>query len=207
MLLRGSSYRMRSMLLAGLLLAGSTVARSTAVAQPSAPARAQSNAPGLPAIDIRLAPGGVSSAIAVRNVLPPRPFDELLRNGFPARLHIRAETWTIGRWFDDIVSSVEWDVIMRYDLIDHTYEVARVTRDGISNLGTYATFADARSATELPFSAPVAQRARGEKGYVAVQGRRSPGTALSRGLRTLVSRILGGEVRHLESRTPVLRFD
>ena len=190
-------------------------------------------AQGLPEIDIRLVPGAASSTVSVRNVLPERSFDELLRNGFPARLHIRSEVWTIGRWFDEIVGSVEWDIIMRYDLIDHTYEVARVTRDGITQLGNYAKFADARAATELPYTSPLASRARGSKGYVAVQvdvqtvemsdldevqrwlrgearpavqGRRSPGTALTRGLRTLVSRILGGEIRHLEAKTPTLRF-
>jgi len=40
----------------------------------------------------------------------------------------------------------------------------------------------------------------------AVQGRRNPGTALTRGLRTLVTRLLGGEVRHLERRSAVLQF-
>ena len=40
----------------------------------------------------------------------------------------------------------------------------------------------------------------------AVQGKRNPGTALTRGLRTLVTRLLGGEVRHLEARSPVMTF-
>ncbi len=191
------------------------------------------HAQGLPQIDIRLAPSASGSTVAVRNVLPERSFDELLRNGFPARLHIRSEVWTIGRWFDEIAGSTEWDIIMRYDIIDRTYEVARVTRDGITPLGSYAQFVDARAATELPFTSALAPRARGSKGYIAVQvdvqtvemsdldevqrwlrgearpavqGRRSPGTALTRGLRTLVSRILGGEVRHLEARTPAMRF-
>lgn len=192
-------------------------------------ARAQ----GPPQIEIRVPAGGTAPAVAVRRVLSERPFDELLRNGFPARLHVRSEVWTIGRWFDEIVGSEEWDVIVRYDLIDHTYEVARVTRDVIVALGSYARFADARAASELPFTPPLRANARGRKGYVAVQvdvqtvemsdldevqrwlrgearpvvqGRRSPGTALTRGLRTLVSRLLGGEVRHLEARTPTIQF-
>jgi hypothetical protein len=40
----------------------------------------------------------------------------------------------------------------------------------------------------------------------AVRGKRSPASALTRGLRTLASRILGGEVRRLEARTGVLQF-
>jgi hypothetical protein len=42
---------------------------------------------------------------------------------------------------------------------------------------------------------------RGELGP-AVQGRKNPGTALGRGMRTLVSRVMGGEVRRLETRSP-----
>ncbi len=192
-------------------------------------------AQGPPQVDIRVVTtGGTPSAtVAVRRVLDVKPFDELLRNGFPARLHVRAETWTIGRWFDEIVGREEWDVIIRYDLIDKTYEVARVTRDAIVPLGTYARFADARAASELPYTPAISTNARGKRGYLSVQVdvqtvemsdldevqrwlrgearpvvqlRRSPGTALTRGLRTLVSRLLGGEVRHLEARSPTVQF-
>ena len=193
------------------------------------PAHAQ----GPPTVDIRTTAGTVAPTVAVRGVLTERPFDELLRNGFPARLHLRAEVWAIGRWFDEIVGSEEWDVIVRFDLIDRTYEVARVTRDVIVPLGSYARFADARAASELPFTPPLRANARGRKGYIGVQvdvqtvemsdldevqrwlrgearpvvqGRRNPGTALTRGLRALVTRLLGGEVRHLEARTPTMQF-
>ena len=165
-------------------------------------------------------------------MLTDKPFDELLRNGFPARVQFRAEVWTTGRWFDDVVERVEWDIIVRYDLIDRTYEVIRRTREGIASLGSYSRFADARAASELPFLPPLTMPA-GRRGYIAVQvdlqtleisdlaemqrwlrgearpavqGRRNPGTALTRGLRTLVTRLLGGEVRHLEARTPMMQF-
>jgi len=36
----------------------------------------------------------------------------------------------------------------------------------------------------------------------AVRGERNPGTALSRGAMTLMTRILGGERRHYEARSP-----
>ena len=199
-------------------------------------------AQGPPQVDVRLvtpagagagAPATSAASVAVRRVLEVRPFDELLRNGFPTRLHVRAETWTIGRWFDEIVGREEWDIIIRYDLIDKTYDVARVTRDAIVPLGTYSRFIDARAASELPYTPAIPPGARGRKGYVnvqvdvqtvemsdldevqrwlrgearpVVQLRRSPGTALTRGLRTLVSRLLGGEVRHLEARTPTVQF-
>ena len=95
------------------------------------------------------------------------------------------------------------------------------------------TFIDARAASEIAHMPALTFPAAGRKGYVAVQvdvqtlaisdltemqlwlqgearpavrGKRNPGTALTRGLRTLVTRLLGGEVRHLESRSAVLQF-
>ena len=156
-----------------------------------------------------------------------------MRNGFPTRLSFRAEMWTTNRWFNDVVDRVEWDVIVSYDVIDRTYRVERWTRKGVTPLGTYARFVDARAASELPYLPEMRVPPTGRKGYLtvqvdvqtldisdlaemqrwlegearpAVQGKRNPGTALTRGLRTLVSRLLGGEVRHLEARSSVMQF-
>jgi hypothetical protein len=207
----------RATLLAVLLVVSSAVAR----------------AQGRPDIEIRVAPGAYPPQVAVRNVLAEQPFDELLRSGFPARLTVRAETWTIGRWFDEQQSRAEWSVIVRYDVIDKSYEVARVVGDRITNLGSYLRFADARAASELAFQPALLQPPKGRKSYVLVQaelqtlevsdldelerwlrgegrplvrGRRNPGTALTRGLRSLASRILGGEVRRLEARSSTMEF-
>lgn len=189
-------------------------------------------AQGPPRVDLRSPSASTATSVAARSVLTDKPFDELLRNGFPARLQFRAEVWTEDRWFDNVVDRVEWDVIVRYDLIDRTYEVIRRTREGIASLGSYRQFADARAASELSYLPPL-QLPSGRRGYLAVQvdvqtldisdlaemqrwlagearpvvqGRRNPGTALTRGLRTLFSRLLGGEVRHLEARTAVMQF-
>lgn len=193
------------------------------------PAGAQSS----PQIDIRVAPTAYPPLVAIRGVLTDKPFDELLRSGFPARLHVRAELWTIGRWFDDVVSRAEWDVVVRYDAIDRTYEVARFVNGKLTPLGSYLRFADARAASELPFSPTLDVPPRGRKSYVAVQaelrtlgvsdldelerwlrgeaspavrGQRSPGTALTRGVRSLASRLLGGEVRQLEAKSPAVTY-
>src|SRR4029079_941578 len=40
----------------------------------------------------------------------------------------------------------------------------------------------------------------------AVSGKKNPGTALGRGVRTLVVRLLGGEKRHYEARTGTFRL-
>jgi len=186
-----------------------------------------------PEVDIRVAPTSYPPQVAVRGVLTEKPFDELLRSGFPARLHVRAELWTIGRWFDDVLSRVEWDIVVRYDAIDRTYDVARFVAGRLTSLGSYARFSDARAASELPYMPVLAAPPRGRKSYVAVQaelqtldvsdldelerwlrgeaspavrGKRSPGTALTRGVRSLASRLLGGEVRRLEARSPAVGY-
>ena len=186
-----------------------------------------------PVIDIRPRSATTSLTVAAREVLRDASFDELLRNGFPTRLHFRVELWAIGRWFDEIVDRTEWDVIVSYDLVDRSYTVERWTREGVTSLGSYSRFADARAASEIPHMPPLTPPVAGRKGYVAVQvdvqtlaisdlaemqrwlrgearpavqGKRNPGTAITRGLRTLVTRLLGGEVRHLESRSGVLQF-
>jgi hypothetical protein len=195
----------------------------------SAVAVAQSS----PEIDIRVTAQSFPPLVAVRNVLEERQFDELLRNGFPARLHIRAEIWTVGRYFDDVRGRAEWDVIVQYNVVEKSYEVARVVGDRVMSLGSYLRFADARAASELAYLPALPTPKRGQKGYVlvqaelqtlevtdldeverwlrgearpAVKGKRSPASALTRGVRTLASRILGGEVRQLEARSPTMKF-
>ena len=186
-----------------------------------------------PGIDIRVAPTAYPPVVAVRGVLTEQPFDELLRSGFPARLHVRAELWTIGRWFDDVLARAEWDIVVRFDAIDRTYDVARFVAGRVTSLGSYVRFADARAASELPYLPALAAPPRGKKSYVAVQaelqtldvsdldelerwlrgeaspavrGKRNPGTALTRGVRSLASRLLGGEVRRLEAKSPAVTY-
>ncbi|MEN9507661.1 MAG: hypothetical protein RLZZ621_224 [Gemmatimonadota bacterium] len=186
-----------------------------------------------PEIDIRVAATAYPPLIAVRGVLSEKPFDELLRSGFPARLHVRAETWTIGRYFDDVKGRAEWDVVVRYDVVDKAYAVARIVNNRVMPLGTYTRFADARAVMELPYLPELPSPRRGQKAYVlvqaelqtlevsdldelerwlageagpAVRGKRSPASALTRGLRTLATRVLGGEVRKLEARSATITF-
>ncbi|MEI6740718.1 MAG: hypothetical protein WCK74_10475 [Gemmatimonadaceae bacterium] len=185
-----------------------------------------------PRIDLRVPTNGSPASVAVRDALSEKPFDELLRNGFPTRLHFRVELWTTGRWVNDLRDVVEWDVIVQYDVIERNYDVLRSMRGGLTSLGSYARFGEARAASELPF-APALSLPAGKRGYLvvrvdvqtldvtdlaemqrwlegearpAVQGRRNPGTAVANGLRTLATRLLGGEVRRLEVRSPMLQF-
>lgn len=186
-----------------------------------------------PAIDIRMTAQSYPPLVAVRNALTDREHDELLKNGFPVRMHLRAEIWTVGRYFDDIRGRAEWDVIVQYNVVERSYEVARLVGDRVMPLGSYVRFADARAASELAYLPALPTPRRGQKGYVlvqadiqaldvsdldevdrwlrgegapAVRGKRSPASAITRGVRTLASRILGAETRRLEARTPTMVF-
>ena len=173
-------------------------------------------------------PPFVSSA----GLLADASMRDLLANGFPARLHYKLERWASGRWFDDLKAAFEWDVILKYDVLGKKYQVVRVVNKKAESLGEYPAGADAEGAAEAPYKVAIALPKKGERGYYnllldvetlsltdldevqrwlrgelkpAVSGKKNPGTALGRGVRTLVVRLLGGEKRHYEARTGTFR--
>lgn len=210
--------------LAWLLLTGSLGVGSLL----AAPLSAQESAG--PRIEIGLPTASTAAVVRLLNAIDGGRFEELLRNGFDVRVHLRGELWKSGRIFDDVVARAEWDMIVHFDQFDQTFEVARVNPDGlVAPLGTYKRLEDAKAALALPYVPPLRAPSKGERYYYgvqadietldlrdldevtrwlrgelapAVQGRKNPGTALGRGLRTLVSRVMGGEVRRLEARSP-----
>ena len=193
------------------------VAAQIASAQPSA------------RVDVTTPTTAVPTAqVSVRGVLADRSFDELMRNGFPVRLHLTAELWRTDRFFNENVAHYYWDLIVKFDSFDGTYEVARVTGDTVVSLGAYKKLADAQLAAELPYAPLLPSPPRGRASYIAVQadvqtmemsdlqevqnwlrgeakpavqGRKNPGKALTRGLGSLMTRLLGAQVRHLEGKS------
>jgi hypothetical protein len=189
-----------------------------------------------PAVEIRLPPRAALAAegpiVRAVQMLRERELRDLLANGFPVRLHYRVELWTAGGWVNDLRASTEWDVVVRYDQLDRTYEVARIVGDAVTRLGAFEQFADAEQAVERPFRAPIQPPQRGRRSYYnvvidvetlslsdldeverwlrgelkpAVRGQRNPGTAVTRGVKTLMVRLLGGESRHYEVRSTTFR--
>lgn len=206
------------------------LALALALAVP-APAPAQR-----PSLEVQLPPasalGDEGPTVRARHVLGERKVRDLLRSGFPARLHFRAELWTAGGPFDAVLRSVEWDVVVRYDPLRTQYEAVRVLRDSVARLGRFTQLADVVAELELPFVPPIAGvRGRGRQYYdvslelemmsvsdldeverwlrgelrPAVRGERNPGTALGRGVRTLLVRLLGGESRRIGARSRTFR--
>ena len=176
--------------------------------------------------------GDDTPSVASGGLLSDASMRDLLSNGFPARLHYRLERWAAGRWFDDLKAAFEWDVIMKYDVLGKKYQVVRVVNRKSESLGEFAAAADAENAVESAYKVGISLPKKGQRGYYnllldvevlsltdldevqrwlrgelkpAVEGKKNPGTAVGRGIRTLVVRLLGGEKRHYEARTGTFR--
>lgn len=157
---------------------------------------------------------------------------ELVRNGFPARLHYKLERWTAGTFVNDLKATAEWEVIAQYDALANAYRVIRATPQNATVIGTYNDIHDADDKLAEPYVVPISLPRRGEKSYYvlsldvqamslsdldevqrwlrgelrpAVRGRRNAGTAVTSGVRTLFMRILGGERVVYQASTGVFR--
>ena len=201
-----------------LLVAGAQVHPGLAVAQPDA--RLELALPSQPGRD--------GPRVAVAGALDDARLRDLLRNGFPTRLHYRVELWSTGGLVNDLEGVSEWDVVIRLNALDGSYEVARVIGERVTLLGRYTDIARAQMAVERPFVPNLPIRRRGRRYYYhgrveietlslsdldeverwlhgelrpAVRGDRNPGTAIGRGLSRLLVRVVGGARRELEGRS------
>jgi len=187
-------------------------------------------------IDVTLPANGEAvprgPVVRTANIIADGELRRLLQNGFPARLHYRADLWSRGGWFDDVEASVEWDVFVRYEPLTKTYRISRHFGNGVETIGRFERYEDAQAAIARPYLASLpARRTRARQYYnvvlevevmsmsdldelerwlrgelrPAVRGKRNPGTALGRGLSTLATRLLGGETRRYEQRTETFR--
>ena len=171
-------------------------------------------------------------SISAQNVLSDRRLEELLHSGFPARLHFKVELWSADGVFDALKSQAEWDVIVRYNPLERRYSAARIVQEHVIPLGSYAAFDSVQAAVARPYRPSmrlpsgtgrhyyllmldvemlsvndideVERWLRGELSP-AVRGEHNPGTAISRGAKTLVTRLLGGRSQHYEARSRVFR--
>jgi hypothetical protein len=226
---------------AGVFAATSLVSwPSTGVAQSLAPTPPSGSRPpqqpGAPRVDVVLPMPAATRTegpeVRPAQVLADRELRELVRNGFPARLHFRVELWSVGRWVDDQERKNEWDVYVRYDALNKTFRVLRVVGDRVQTVGQFADYDDAAAAVERPYRVPIAPSREGRKYYYNVtldvevlsvsdldeleqwlrgelqpslKGRKNPATALTRGARTLLVRLLGGEKRRYVQRSETFR--
>lgn len=226
---RAARAMLSAMLTVGCALAVQPIAQMSPAAGLASVSMLHAQSNGGPRIELELPTATTGMTVRLRNAIDGGRFEELLRNGFDVRVHMRAELWKIGRFLNDEVARQEWDVIVHYDQFDQTFDVARIDgNDNVTPLGTYRRLQDAKAALALPHAPPIGRPRAGSRHYYsvqaeietldlkdldevtrwlrgelapAVQGRKNPGTALGRGLRTLAARLMGGEVRRLEART------
>jgi len=153
---------------------------------------------------------------------------ELLAAGFPARVTLEVELWATGRFTDERLGLVRSDWVVRYDAVGQVYRVARAVGDSLVVVGSHASIGaltDALGAPmRVPLPAPNGRRGlyygarmtvasltttdlaeverwlRGDLGG-ALQGERSATSPITRLARTLMSRVLGGQVVRVEARS------
>ena len=218
---------MRLAWLAGLLVLSTPLAAQRggggARLDVALPAPVAAGAPGSPPAAAPYVP-----EVRAIGVLDDRSLRDLLHSGFPARLHFKVELWSSGGLFDELRTQVEWDVIVRYNPLERRYTATRLDAERATSLGSYDALGGVEQALARPFQPAVKPpRARDRSYYTgtldvemlsvndldeverwlrgelspAVHGERNPGTALGRGVKTLITRVLGGEKRHYEART------
>lgn len=166
------------------------------------------------------------------NLLRDGDTRELLRNGFPAKLHYRLELWRESGWFDDRESVTEWDVFVHYDPANELYKVVRTHGRQLENFGGFATLTSAEEVLSRPYNVPLRPKRRGARYYYAliidveamsvgdldelqrwlkgefspaVSGDKNPAAAIKSGVGTLLTRVLGGEKRQYVRRSPTFR--
>lgn len=177
-----------------------------------------------PSLSIALpAPGAGASATAA-NLFAESDMRDLVRSGFPALLRYRLELWRQGGLFDALEGQVEWELIVQYDPSAQRYGVIKRQNGKLEDAGSFATLATAQSAIERPQRTTLAPERDGARYYYVfllniealsvsdmdqlerwLRGVRGGGTAASAvgsGLRTLMLRMLGGEKRHYQTRSP-----
>ena len=201
----------------------------------ASPALAQRVAPRLEVSLLASNSPPVGASVRSSGLLGDPELQELLRNGFPAAMRFRLELWREGGMFDEIEGApVQWNVLVRYDPYTGQYLVVRSQGARFQeDFGGFPTLAAAEAAVlDKPYPVRLQPTRLGAAYYYnvvvdveslsvsdldelqrwlrgelkpAVRGKRSPLSALREGFGTLLSRVLGGETRHYESRSGTFR--
>lgn len=171
----------------------------------------------------------VGPLVIASGMLSSKSSRDPLAAGFPARFHFVVTLWSEGALFGNTIERrAEYDVIVRYSAMEKKYEVMQMVNDRPLSLGKFDRMEDAEGAIARPTRAPIRAFSSTRKLYYrvtldvdilgasdldevnrwlkgevepAIHGDRDPGTTLTRSIRRLTSRILGGETREYEAKT------
>jgi hypothetical protein len=170
--------------------------------------------------------------VATNMLSSPRARDPLAA-GFPARFHFLVTLWSEGNRFGNAIERrAEYDVIVSYSAMEKKYRVVQIVNDRALELGKFEHVEDAERAIARPTRAPITAPSSNKHFYYratldvtilnssdldevnrwlkgelepAIHGEHNPGTALTRSLRYLASRVLGGDSREFDAETPPFR--
>lgn len=190
---------------------------------------ARSHAQGRPTLTIELPADSLLTrrgpVVQAVNMLAGERIQNLLLAGFPARFQFRVELWS-DRFFDALEDAAEFDVFAQFLPVEKVYEVIQVQDERKLSLGKFASVADAQRAIGRPtLAALAAARSTRAQYYHAtllvevlsekdldevgrwlrgdiepgITGRANPASILTRGIRTIASRLLGGEKLEYEA--------
>ncbi|HKR55738.1 MAG TPA: DUF4390 domain-containing protein [Gemmatimonadales bacterium] len=186
-------------------------------------ARAQTDHPTLSV----MLPDSVTPRVQAVALLSDPRFPDLLKSGFPLRLHFRLELWRArSSWFDQFVSDASWDAVVRHDPLADDFVLYRSTGE----IKRFPSPELLETALERPFSVKLVPRSDGRYYYVcrleittlsdsdldeltrwlkgevgpAVSGEGSIGDALARGAQRALVRIAGLPRLTLEARSTVV---
>jgi hypothetical protein len=187
-------------------------------------------APSDPSIDIVVPSAATDGGPLVRAsnfLIADAEFEDLLRNGFPARLSWRVELWSAGTVVNEFEGGAAWEVLLRFDPVPKEWVVTRIDRDRGRLIGRFDRYSEAArvalDAGRVPVPATKPRRhyylarltvevlsvsdlteaerwLRGELSP-AVQGKRNPGSAIGGFFRAVAMRLLGSKRQTIEGRS------
>jgi hypothetical protein len=159
--------------------------------------------------------------VRASNMLSRERTKKFLAAGFPARFHVRVELWSEGPfWLDNLESSREYDMFARFLPTEKKYEVILVEDDVALSLGKFDAMPEAERAVGRAVApritgARISRRQyyqaslvvetlserdldeveRWLKGDIepGISGEANPASLVSRILKPLATRLLGGE--------------
>jgi hypothetical protein len=139
---------------------------------------------------------------------------ELLRNGFPARIHYRLELWRKSGLFENLETKTEWDVFVQYDPTSKLYKVLRTHDKVHEDFGGFGSVTSADAQIGRPYHVAIHPARSGRYYYnllidvqiltesdldalqQSVQGMdaKNPIGAVRSGISALLSRVLGDKL-------------
>lgn len=183
-----------------------------------------------PTLTVAVTPEPATARVHTTQLLADGKYIDLLRSGFPLRLHYRLELWRVrSTWFDQFVREAAWDAVVRHDPLADDFVLLRSGGNGVPT--RYATAEELAKALEIPYRVTLPPRGSGRFYFVsrldvttlndtdlrelsnwlrgdmspAVSGEGSVGEALVRGAQRALVRIAGLPKLTLEARSAEFR--